>query len=319
MEQEQEQKQEQQQEQERRELDAIWLDAAARLGIPVVRDGDAYVHFDGHRLHIAPPVDLDADDTLGQLILHELCHALVEGPAARHLPDWGLDNTTDRDRGRELSAVRLQAHLTAAYGLRDLLFPTTEVRAFYFALPADALGPDPCARQAAARAAAEPWRGPLHDALARTAHLRALPLHASGFPLSGDAERTCGSCVWRTAGGQCRQAAPRRLQVAASERACTRWEGALDCRACAACCRHAYDSVTISRRDLVRLRHPGLVVDRGRYRELARAGDRCAALAGDDGGPYACTIYDDRPRPCREFEVAGRHCLTARRRVGLCF
>jgi hypothetical protein len=32
---------------------------------------------------------------------------------------------------------------------------------------------------------------------------------------------------------------------------------------------------------------------------------------------YACTIYEHRPRPCREFAAGGRHCLDARRRVGL--
>jgi hypothetical protein len=52
---------------------------------------------------------------------------------------------------------------------------------------------------------------------------------------------------------------------------------------------------------------------------LRRAGDRCAALAGPDGGPFGCTVYEDRPRPCRDFVAGGRHCLEARRRVGLSF
>ena len=56
--------------------------------------------------------------------------------------------------------------------------------------------------------------------------------------------------------------------------------------------------------------------------ELARAGDRCAALAGGalvDGAytAYHCTIYPDRPRTCRDFTLGSEHCLTARRRVGL--
>jgi len=32
---------------------------------------------------------------------------------------------------------------------------------------------------------------------------------------------------------------------------------------------------------------------------------------------FSCFIYDDRPRTCREFEAGGRHCLVARRRVGI--
>jgi hypothetical protein len=37
------------------------------------------------------------------MVLHELCHALVEGEAGRRRPDWGLDNTGTRDEGREQS------------------------------------------------------------------------------------------------------------------------------------------------------------------------------------------------------------------------
>ena len=36
---------------------------------------------------------LDADDSLAQLVLHEICHLLVQGPAHRDQNDWGLDNT----------------------------------------------------------------------------------------------------------------------------------------------------------------------------------------------------------------------------------
>src|SRR5262245_25451516 len=103
-------------------LDRTWIDAAARLGIAVHRGGDAYVHFDGSDLHIADDSALDPDDTIAQLVFHELCHALVQGPAHRHVPDWGLDNTSDRDALRERAAVRLQAHLAGLHGLRAVLF-----------------------------------------------------------------------------------------------------------------------------------------------------------------------------------------------------
>ncbi|HTM20170.1 MAG TPA: hypothetical protein VL172_06680, partial [Kofleriaceae bacterium] len=58
-------------------------------------------------------------------------------------------------------------------------------------------------------------------------------------------------------------------------------------------------------------------VDRGEYLELRRSGDRCAALTGDLATRFHCTIYADRPQTCRDFELGGDHCLTARRRVGL--
>ena len=294
-------------------FDGIWLDAAARLGIPVVRGGDAYVHWDGQRLHIADDAELDADDTVGQLVLHEICHAIVQNTRA---PDWDLDNTTDRDKPRELAAVRLEAHLCGAWGLRSVLFPTTPERAFFFALGPNAIGDDALAREAAARAAGDPWRAVLAEALAKTAAAVAAATHrATGAPLCTDG-RTCGDCAWRTKGGTCRVGGKR---VAATATACTRWETGLDCQTCAACCRHAYDSVTVTRRDAVVKRHPALVVDRNSYLELRREGDHCAALSGCPGGPFACTIYDDRPRPCRDFELGGRHCLVARRRVGLSF
>ncbi|MSP59370.1 MAG: YkgJ family cysteine cluster protein [Myxococcales bacterium] len=293
-----------------------------------MRGGDAYVHWDGATLHVADDEHLDPDDTVAQLVLHEICHALVEGPVAMRLPDWGLDNASGRDVAHEAAAVRLQAHLTGAFGLRGTLFPTTEVRALFEALPADSFVPVPLddgaesvpmARVAALRAASDPFHPVLREALAATAALAARPVHPiSGLPL-GPAGATCGGCTWRTPGGFCRQA-PRRHRVAREdEPACARFEGALDCLTCGACCRSAYDSVTVGPRDPVLRRHPSLVTHRGNYLELRREGDRCAALTGPIGGPFTCTIYDDRPRCCRDFENGGRHCLEARRRVGLTF
>jgi Fe-S-cluster containining protein len=108
---------------------------------------------------------------------------------------------------------------------------------------------------------------------------------------------------------------------------CERWEPSLDCRQCGACCRAAYDCVELAPRDVVRKRHPELVVLDGPYPQMKRSGDRCIALHGgfgetaSDGArpllPYTCRIYEDRPKSCQEFERHGEHCLTARRRVGL--
>ena len=44
---------------------------------------------------------------------------------------------------------------------------------------------------------------------------------------------------------------------------------------------------------------------------------RCIALAGEVGKAVACTIYDGRPSPCREFATTDDACARARRRHGL--
>src|SRR5690606_19417193 len=87
------------------------------------------------RIVLGAPQTLDADDSLAQMILHELCHALVEGEEALDRPDWGLDNRTDRDLPRERACLRLQAALAAEHGLRTFLAPTTDHRPFYDSLP----------------------------------------------------------------------------------------------------------------------------------------------------------------------------------------
>jgi hypothetical protein len=138
-------------------LDEIWIAAARRLDLPVVRGGDAYVHWDGRALRVAGDEHLDADDTVAQLVLHEICHFITQGISSRDELDWGLDNTSERDHGRELSCVRLQAHLLGAYGLRGVLFPTTPVRGFFEGLGDDALGVDSLPRPRRRRASRSPW------------------------------------------------------------------------------------------------------------------------------------------------------------------
>ncbi|MEC8423107.1 MAG: YkgJ family cysteine cluster protein [Myxococcota bacterium] len=104
-------------------------------------------------------------------------------------------------------------------------------------------------------------------------------------------------------------------RVDPAERACDRFEAELDCLACGACCREAFDAVEITRRDPVRERHPGLVEEsEGRLRIRRAPGNRCAALVP---GGYECRIYPDRPRCCREFERGSANCIFARERVGL--
>ena len=95
---------------------------------------------------------------------------------------------------------------------------------------------------------------------------------------------------------------------------------AVDCQSCGACCREAYHSVTVSVRDPVVWKEPDLIVRLGHRFEIRREGERCAALAvSADRRDTALRVHDlqNRPRPCREFAANGRHCLDARRRVGL--
>src|SRR5919198_117104 len=123
-------------------LDQIWLGAAGRIGLRIERSGEVYASTDGRStLSIADRAFLDADDCLAQMIFHELCHSLVEGPDAFARPDWGLDNTGGRDQTREHACLRLQAHLAGRHGLRGFLAPKTNPPTFYDRLPADPLCP----------------------------------------------------------------------------------------------------------------------------------------------------------------------------------
>jgi hypothetical protein len=322
------------------EIEALWVAAAARLGFQIVRTGHAYASSDGRgTISIGVGEVLDADDAVAQLVFHELCHAITQGEGALALPDWGLDNTGPRDVVREHACLRLQAHLADPHRLRELMAPTTEYRAYHDGLPEAPLadGDDPAipiAREAAERAGRSPWREPLDEALGATAAaLGRAAVHPLGMPL-GPTGETCGSCAWLYRGGRgkavarCRQAAPPNGEGARTQEthpACARWELPVDCATCGACCREAYHSVTVSVRDPVVWKQPALVVRHGHRFEILRDGDRCAALVdrrsdagrGAEERIFTCSIYEDRPQACRDFAAGGRHCLDARRRVGL--
>jgi hypothetical protein len=122
------------------EIDALWLACAGALGYDVVRSTACYAGYDGRTtLTLATRETLDEDDTVAQLLLHELCHAVIEGEAGEGLPDWGLDNTSDRDRVREDACLHLQAALADEQGLRAGLAPTSASLAYYGGIGADAL------------------------------------------------------------------------------------------------------------------------------------------------------------------------------------
>jgi len=156
-------------------LDLVWLRVASEFGMQVVRSAEVYAHWDGEQtLSLARAEDMDPDDCLAQLIFHEICHALVEGPESHSLEDWGLSNRDDRDLIQEYACHRVQAALADRHGLREFLAVTTDHRPYFDALPSDPLAPgdDPAISPALAgweRATLGPWAERLEGALAVTA------------------------------------------------------------------------------------------------------------------------------------------------------
>jgi hypothetical protein len=313
-------------------------------------------------LLIGDEASLDPDDCLAQMILHELCHALVEGEDGENLPDWGLDNASGRDTWREQACLRLQAYMADGVGLRDFFAPTTDFRVKFwptlgddpFAAPASAGGrrePSCVAGRLGAWRASQPrWAPHLKAALSASAAIAAVvprntstqrqnengltslwdckgspPLyHPTGHAPQARyyADHSCHDCAWCYSDRHSRHChhAPL-IRIGEYAPACVRWEPAaeLDCQSCGACCREAYHAVDISPRDSVLKEHPEFVVVADSHRKLKRDGNRCAALSGgfDPLDRYLCTIYDERPKTCREFLLGGANCLDARRRVGL--
>ncbi len=65
----------------------------------------------------------------------------------------------------------------------------------------------------------------------------------------------------------------------------------------------------------VRKQKDKLVRVDGRLNIIRRDGI-CGCLAPEDG-LWACSVYEDRPKTCRDFELAGAHCVDARVRLGI--
>jgi elongation factor P hydroxylase len=161
-------------------LELVWLRAVRDVGFEVERSHVVYASFDGARtLSITHAEHFDADDCLGQMLFHELCHALVAGPEGRAQQDWGLENVDYRHAVHEKATNRLQAALCRPHGLRWFFGTTTDFRDYYDALPEDPLaeGDDPAielARRAYAEAQTEPGHSALQDGLRRTAQIAAI-------------------------------------------------------------------------------------------------------------------------------------------------
>jgi Fe-S-cluster containining protein len=108
---------------------------------------------------------------------------------------------------------------------------------------------------------------------------------------------------------------------------------AYDCRRCGACCLSPDGGdgyVVLEGDEPERLRRLGLpVVTNGRGEVCLGTvphdgpgrGRTCVALDGSAGHPKGrgcgCTVYEDRPARCRQFEMGSDLCRQARLRVGL--
>ena len=155
-------------------LDIVWLNAATEMGMKVERDADVFASWDGSGvLKIGVAETLDPDDCLAQMIFHEACHGLIEGPEAFAKADWGLEIDNPAHRIREHACLRLQAALAGKYGLREFLAATTNFRRYYDRLPQDPLvdDGDPAVAAAVAgveRATSGRWSVPLAAALNAT-------------------------------------------------------------------------------------------------------------------------------------------------------
>lgn len=160
----------------------IWLTTAQRLGLHIRRSPLVFSATDGTgRLQLSTRDDLDEDDCLAQMLLHEICHWCTNGEETRKERDWGfaLDGPTDH---REHSALRLQAWLADQVGLRAMFGPTGVYRQYYDRIPTD-----PCAaiddsdwektvvklaKIAIARIQLKPWHPHVLQAMEATAQLR---------------------------------------------------------------------------------------------------------------------------------------------------
>lgn len=322
--------------------DLLWLRAAEKLGISVVRSADAYAAWDGRgTLTLATDEHLDPDDCLAQMILHEVCHLLVSGEAAREQPDWGLDNTSPKDLVYEYATNRLQAALAQPYGLREFMAVTTVWRRYYDALPRDPLSPsDDAAAQLARsgwqRAQQSPYRQVLHEALSATAAIAALTqaaapadslwqrargMHAAGFALHTDASLRCGDCAWasedesgaltcRQTHADCQPLIHRLeelrsdVEVDAQQRACEHYEPRpvqQDCFSCGACCHRGFDVVEVGAEEEFAQRHPDLIAVRSEGRYV---------VPRREGHCVALTGKGTTAEPylCRHYEERPRSC-----------
>jgi len=92
------------------------------------------------------------------------------------------------------------------------------------------------------------------------------------------------------------------------------------CLACGACC--AYFRVSFYWGEASALGLPGRWTEKLTAHHSCMAGTsqrepRCRALEGHVGLSVTCTVYEQRPSPCRELQPGDEKCNRARERHGL--
>jgi len=329
-------------------VDLVWLALMRRLGIDVERTDAAYATYDGAgTLAVAVQEDMDPDDCLAQMLLHEVCHALVQGRRALTTLDWGLAYQEGEGLDEEYATHRLQAHFADRVGMREFFAVTTQWRPHW-----NQMGPEPLrgtevssrlARRALENARAWGWEDAIHKALERTAAIAealgeaapegSLWRGATGrHPTTGlpyatreDDGTRCGGCAWAEVQTDdtlvCLQSGLRACTVDDQARACGRYEARFEddeCGRCGACCREGFHEVEVGA-DEPLASEPDVVVARESGLVIPRPGGRCRLLVGTGvgGSLYRCTRYSERPTSCRDFAMGSDNCLLARRRVGL--
>jgi hypothetical protein len=179
-------------------LEVVWLRTAGLLGMRVERSPEVFASWDGAgALLIGTPETLDPDDSLAQMIFHEVCHALVEGPEKFKVPDWGLDIDQPDHLVHEQACLRVQAKLADEFELRQFFAATTDFRLYYDELGADPLKPldDPAVKlslEGWRRGIEGPWSGPLRKALRATSEILQI---AARFAENGSLWRSGGPVV----------------------------------------------------------------------------------------------------------------------------
>ena len=104
-----------------------------------------------------------------------------------------------------------------------------------------------------------------------------------------------------------------------------------DCQRCGACCCNPLDNQAIGYLDYVEIRKRDNILHKPRLLErvarqneqgqwhikLTDGSQRCVALEGRLGARVRCTIYADRPGPCRQVQAGTEACRKARAERGL--
>jgi hypothetical protein len=164
--------------------EVVWLATAQQLGIHIRRDPLVFSATDGSgRLQLSTRDDLDPDDCLAQMLLHEICHWVTNGEKTLLERDWGFDLDGSID-WREHAALRLQGWLGDQVGMRTMFGPTGQFRQYFDRIPVDPLEPmdDSPWEAAVVERAAEsiariqnpPWHPHVRDAMRATAAIRAV-------------------------------------------------------------------------------------------------------------------------------------------------